>query len=94
MNVIERAKDMILKPAETWPVIEAEPASVASIYKECLVILVAIPAVCKFIGLSSVCVDSCASEVVPYLLASSRNRTGPGRRFSLDTLTPPRSGER
>ena len=54
MNVIERAKDMILKPAETWPVIEAEPASVASIYKEWLVILVAIPAVCKFIGLSVV----------------------------------------
>jgi hypothetical protein len=54
MNVIERAKAILLKPAETWPVIAAEPASVASIYREWLVILVAIPAVCKFIGLSVV----------------------------------------
>jgi hypothetical protein len=54
MNVIERAKAILLKPAETWPVIDAEPATVASIYKEWLVILVAIPAVCKFIGLSVV----------------------------------------
>ncbi len=52
MNVIERAKAILLKPAETWPVIDAEPASVASIYKDWLVIMAAIPAVCGFIGLS------------------------------------------
>jgi hypothetical protein len=52
MNVIERAKAIILKPAETWPVIDAEPATVASIYKEWLLILLAIPAVCHFIGMS------------------------------------------
>jgi len=52
MNLIERAKAILLKPAETWPVIDAEPATVASIYKDWLVIMAAIPAVCSFIGLS------------------------------------------
>lgn len=52
MNLIERAKDILLKPAQTWPLIDAEPATVASIYKNWLVIMAAIPAVCGFIGLS------------------------------------------
>lgn len=54
MNVIERAKAILLKPAQTWPVIDAEPATVGSIYKDWLVIMAAIPAVCTFIGLSIV----------------------------------------
>ncbi len=54
MNLIERAKAILLKPAETWPVIDAEPATVASIYKDWLIIMAAIPAVCAFIGLSLV----------------------------------------
>jgi len=54
MNVIERAKAILLQPAQTWPVIEAEPASVQSIYKEWLVIIAAIPMVCHFIGMSLV----------------------------------------
>ena len=44
MNLIERAKAILLKPAQTWPVIDAEPATVASIYKDWLVIMAAIPA--------------------------------------------------
>lgn len=52
MNLIERAKAILLKPAETWPVIEAESATVASIYKDWLLVMAAIPAVCTFIGLS------------------------------------------
>jgi len=52
MNLIERAKAILLKPAQTWPVIDAEPATVASIYKDWLVIMAAIPAVCGFIGMS------------------------------------------
>ncbi len=52
MNLIERAKAILLQPKQTWPVIEAEPATVGSIYKDWLVIMVAIPAVCAFIGLS------------------------------------------
>ena len=54
MNVIERAKGILLQPKETWPVIDAEPATVGSIYKDWLVIMAAIPAVCGFIGLSLV----------------------------------------
>ena len=54
MNLIERAKAILLKPAETWPVIDAEPASVPSIYKDWLLIMAAIPAVCAFIGTSLV----------------------------------------
>jgi len=50
MNVIERAKAMLLQPAQTWPVIEAEPATVGSIYKDWLIIMAAIPAVCAFLG--------------------------------------------
>jgi len=54
MNVVERAKAILLQPAQTWPVIDAEPATVQSIYKDWLVIMAAIPAVCGFIGLSLV----------------------------------------
>ncbi len=52
MNVIQRAQAILLKPREEWPVIEAEPATVGSIYGEYLVFLAAIPAVANFIGLS------------------------------------------
>ncbi len=52
MNVIERAKAILLRPAETWPVIDAEPATVGSIYKDWLIIIAAIPAVCHFIGMT------------------------------------------
>ena len=54
MNVIERAKGMLLQPAQTWPVVDAEPASTASIYRDWLVIMAAIPAVCGFVGMSLV----------------------------------------
>ena len=54
MNVVERAKSILLQPAQTWPVIDAEPATVQSIYKDWLVIMAAIPAVCTFIGMTLV----------------------------------------
>jgi hypothetical protein len=54
MNLIERAKSLLLKPKETWPVIDAEPATVASIFKEWVVIMAAIPALCGFVGMSLV----------------------------------------
>ena len=52
MNLVERAKAILLKPTETWPVIDAEPATVGSIYKDWLVIMAAIPAVCGFIAVT------------------------------------------
>jgi len=54
MNVIERAKAILLQPAQTWPVIDAEPATVQSVYKDWLVVMAAIPAVCGFVGMSLV----------------------------------------
>ena len=54
MNLIERVQAILLKPKETWPVIAQEGGDVASIYKNYLVILAAIPAVATFIGLSVV----------------------------------------
>ncbi len=52
MNLIQRIKDILLKPKETWPVIAGEQADTASVYSGYLVFLAAIPAVAGFIGLS------------------------------------------
>ena len=54
MNLVERVQAILLKPKETWPVIAQDGGDVASIYKNYLVILAAIPAVAAFIGLSVV----------------------------------------
>ena len=52
MNLVERVQAILLKPKETWPVIEAEAGDVPSIYKNYLIYLAAIPAVAGFIGMS------------------------------------------
>jgi len=52
MNLIQRVQDILLKPKDTWPVIEREPGDVASIYTSYVIFLAAIPAVAAFIGLS------------------------------------------
>ena len=52
MALIDRVKDILLKPKDTWPVIEGEETTPASLYKDYLMILAAIPAVCGFIGMS------------------------------------------
>ena len=49
-GVIERAKDILLKPKETWPVIAAEPATTQSIYIPYVVLLAAIGPVAQFLG--------------------------------------------
>jgi hypothetical protein len=50
MSLIERVQSILLRPKQTWPVIAAEPADVATIYSRYVVILAAIPAICAFIG--------------------------------------------
>ena len=50
MSLIERVQSILLRPRQTWPVIAAEPADVATIYSRYVVILAAIPAICAFIG--------------------------------------------
>jgi hypothetical protein len=49
-GVIERAKNIILKPKETWPVIAAEPATTQSIYVPYVLLLAAIGPLAGFIG--------------------------------------------
>jgi hypothetical protein len=52
MNLVERAKKLVLKPKEEWPVIAAETHSVQDLYTKYVMILAAIPAVAAFIGFS------------------------------------------
>jgi hypothetical protein len=52
MELVKRVQDILLKPKDTWPVIEQETTDTATLYKQYLVILAAIPAVASFIGLS------------------------------------------
>ena len=52
MALVDRVKSILLNPKPTWAAIEAEPATPAGLYKDYLVWLAAIPAVCGFIGMS------------------------------------------
>lgn len=49
-GIIQRAKDILLKPKETWPVIAAEPATTQSIYMPYVLALAAIGPLAGFIG--------------------------------------------
>jgi len=48
-GIVERAKNILLKPNETWDTIAAEPATVASLYRGYAVILAAIPPLANLI---------------------------------------------
>lgn len=48
----DRVKNILLVPREEWPVIAAEPGSVAALYKNYIVLLAAVPAVAGFIKMS------------------------------------------
>ena len=49
-GIVQRAKDILLTPKETWPVIAAEPATTQSIYVPYVVALAAIGPIAQFIG--------------------------------------------
>src|SRR3546814_18075957 len=49
-GIVQRAKDILLKPKETWPVIAAEPATTQSIYVPYVVVLAAIGPIAQFVG--------------------------------------------
>lgn len=50
-SLIDRVKNILLTPKEEWPRIEAEPATIGSIYTSYVLILAAIPAVAFAIGM-------------------------------------------
>jgi len=54
MNLVDRAKKMILQPKQEWQVIEGESHTVKDLYVNYAMILAAIPAVASFIGFSIV----------------------------------------
>jgi len=48
-KLIARVKAILMTPKTEWPVIAAEPATVADLYKNYIIWLAAIPVVCRFI---------------------------------------------
>ena len=50
MDWVGRAKSIILKPSQTWPMIKEEKTTISELYTSYAVILAAIPAVAQLIG--------------------------------------------
>ena len=50
MDVVERAKNIILTPKAEWPVIATEANSIEAIYRDYLVYIAAVPAIASFVG--------------------------------------------
>jgi hypothetical protein len=53
MNLQTRVKNILTQPASEWAVIAAEPTDVVGVYRNYILILAAIPAVCLFVALSA-----------------------------------------
>lgn len=49
-SLVDRVKNILLKPKEEWPRIDAEPATIGSLYTSYVIPLAAIPALATFIG--------------------------------------------
>jgi hypothetical protein len=54
LNLVERTKNLILKPAAEWDLISTETHTVQDLYTGWIMILAAIPAIASFIGFSIV----------------------------------------
>lgn len=52
MNIVQRVKDIILKPTDTWAEIKTEQVTIKELYASYAVILAAIPPIASFIGMS------------------------------------------
>jgi len=48
-KIIQRVRSLLVSPRTEWPVIGAEPATVAGLYREYILILAAIPPVFRFV---------------------------------------------
>jgi len=51
-RLVDRVRQILFSPAEAWPEIEREPATIGGIYRQYLVWLALVPAVASFIGAS------------------------------------------
>jgi hypothetical protein len=54
MSLVDRVKNIILRPTTEWPVIAAEPSSLGGLYTGYVAPLAAINPIALFIGLSIV----------------------------------------
>jgi len=54
MALVDRVKNILLSPRTEWPVIDAEPATVGSVYAGYIMPLAAIPVICQAIGMSMI----------------------------------------
>lgn len=54
VNLVDRVKNILMKPKEEWPVIAGESTSAPELYTSYVIPLAAIPAVAAFIGFSIV----------------------------------------
>jgi Yip1 domain len=54
MALVDRVKNILLSPRTEWPIIDAEPATVASLYTGYIMPLAAIPVICQTIGMSMI----------------------------------------
>jgi len=52
MDLVPRVTNILTKPKQEWPVIAGESTDVATLYKEYIVLLAAVPAICSFIGMT------------------------------------------
>ena len=73
MNLQTRVINILTKPAQEWPVIASESTDVAALYKEYIMPLAAIPAICGFLGMRLIgvtpMVSGLASLIVGYVLS-------------------------
>jgi hypothetical protein len=52
VNLQTRVVNILTKPRQEWPVIAAEPKDVPRLYRNYIVLLAAVPAVCTMVGMS------------------------------------------
>jgi hypothetical protein len=72
MNLVDRAKNIMLNPSNEWNVIKAESISNSELFTKYALILAAIPAICGFIGYS---VFTASSGIFSYRLSMGSSLT-------------------
>jgi hypothetical protein len=50
-SIVDRAKNIIMRPKAEWPVIDAEPDTIGDIYRRYVIVLAAIPPLAGVIGM-------------------------------------------
>src|SRR5262249_31757637 len=51
-KVIQRARSLLVSPRTGWPGMAADPATVTDLYRQYIMVVAAIPAICQFIKTS------------------------------------------